>query len=148
MKTLTISVTMLLVLCVSNARVSADSPADTARASLENYFKAWNEPDQAKRATLLAKTWAENGTYTDPTAHADGRDGLVKHIQGVMMQMKGFSITRTSEIEFHHDVFRFDWVMKDASGATITTGVDYGAFNESGAITKIVGFFGPVPTLK
>ena len=44
------------------------------------YCKAWSEPDRALRQQLFDRVWAEDGTYTDPTAHVDGRKELVEHI--------------------------------------------------------------------
>ena len=35
---------------------------------------AWAEPDRALRQQLLERVWAEDGTYTDPTAHIVGRN--------------------------------------------------------------------------
>ena len=40
----------------------AASPADTAKASLNSYFKAWNEPEAEKRKALLKTAWTEKGT--------------------------------------------------------------------------------------
>ena len=143
---------ILLVMTIFGIVREADAatPAERAKASLQNYVKAWNEPDTEKRKALLKTTWTEGGTYTDPSAHVEGRDALVAHIEGFLSnpQFKGFSIVRASDIDLHHQVFRFEWEMKDPSGNTVTAGIDYGEFNEDGAITKIVGFFGPFPELK
>ena len=128
----------------------AASPSDAVKASLNNYIEAWREPDAQKRERLLETAWAENGTYTDPTAHVDGRKALTAHIEGFLTNpmFKGYSIVMASEIDIHHHVFRFEWTMKDSSGKEVTGGMDYGEFNNDGAITKIVGFFGPFPELK
>jgi len=125
----------------------AASPADTAKASLENYFKAWREPDADKRTELLSTAWVEDGTYTDPSAHVEGRDALVEHISRFQSnpQFKNFSIVRASGIDVHHRTFRFEWEMQDPAGKSIMRGMDYGEFDDDGAITKIVGFFGPFP---
>lgn len=144
-----IMLTLTAVLCgLSQAR--AASPAEKAKASLDNYIKAWHEPDDAKRTELLSDTWVDEGTYTDPSAHVEGRDALVKHISRFLSnpQFKGFTLVRSSDIDFHHHTFRFEWEMKDAAGNTAIAGMDYGEFNDNGAITKIVGFFGPFPELK
>jgi len=42
------------------------------------YTGAWSEPDRALRQQLLERAWAEDGTYTDPTAH----DGKLHRIVG------------------------------------------------------------------
>ena len=46
------------------------------------YVRAWSEPDYALRQKLLEQVWAEDGTYTDPTAHVAGRKALVDRIVG------------------------------------------------------------------
>lgn len=142
-------VAILLSVTFTQAAPKA-SPAEKARESLQKYFKAWNEPDAVKREAILNPSWAENGTYTDPSADVAGRDALVAHIEGFLTgpQTKTFSIVQASEIDFHHRSFRFAWEMQDASGKTLTPGIDYGEFNDEGQITKIVGFFGPMPKLK
>jgi hypothetical protein len=129
---------------------NAAPPADKAKAALQRYFKAWNETDVEERQALLESAWTKDGTYTDPGAHVEGRDALVAHIGGFLSdpQFKGFSIVQASEIDVHHQVFRFEWEMKDPGGKTVIVGMDYGEFNDDGAITKIVGFFGPFPELK
>jgi hypothetical protein len=143
------SIVLCLILgIVQEAKAAA--PIDTAKASLKSYFKAWNEPDAKKRTELLEAAWVENGTYTDPGADVEGRAALVEHIGQFLSdpQFKGFSIVQASEIDFHHRSFRFRWEMKDPTGKAIISGMDYGEFNNDGAITKIVGFFGPFPELE
>ncbi len=127
-----------------------DSAAKLARASLENYFKAWAEPDDDVRRKILEAGWAEDGTYTDPSAHVEGREALVMHIGGFKKNARanGMNIVRTSDIQFHHNVFRFQWEMRGPDGKTLTPGMDYGEFNDKGMITKIVGFFGPFPAME
>ena len=120
-------------------------PEEQVLLSLQTYFQAWNEPDAKKRAALLDDCWADNAIYTDPGAHAKGREGLSKIIGAFLdnQQLKGFSIVQASNIEVHHRVFRFQWNMRDPNGNTVTPGMDYGEFDQQGRITKIVGFFGP-----
>ncbi len=140
-----------IALCVNFTLAETEaSPTEKARASLENYFQSWNEPDAVKREALLTPSWAEDGVYIDPTAHVEGRAALVKHIEGFNSnpQTSNFSIVQASEVDFHHGSFRFAWEMKDADGNVLTPGIDYGEFNDQGQITKIVGFFGPMPKLK
>ena len=129
---------------------SAVTPAEKAKESLEHYFQAWNTPDEAARRAHLEAGWAENATYTDPTADVHGREALVKHIAGFLGNpaMKGYSIVRVTGIDVHHRSFRFSWEMRDPSGKTLTPGIDYGEFDDNGMITKIVGFFGPFPAME
>jgi len=139
-----------LVISTQSGVTAQDSAAKTARASLENYFKAWAEPDDAARRTLLEAGWAVDGIYTDPSAHVEGREALVMHIGGFKKNAKanGMNIVRTSDIQFHHNSFRFQWEMRGPDGKTLTPGMDYGEFDDKGMITKIVGFFGPFPAME
>jgi len=137
-----------LTLLTITARTEAAD--DGVKASIQKYMKSWNEPDKATRTALLTAAWAEDAIYTDPSAHVEGRKALINHIQGFMTspQTKGASIVPGSDIDIHHNVFRFEWAMKDASGNIVTRGMDYGEFNDDGVITKIIGFFGPFPEMK
>jgi hypothetical protein len=109
------------------------------------YAQAWNEPDEAKRRKLLEAAWAADGTYTDPTAHVEGRAALVAHIAGFHQQMPGARIRATSGIDVHHGRLRFTWAMDDAHGAVVVEGIDFGELAPDGRLARIVGFFGPPP---
>ena len=54
------------------------------KAALEElitvYCRAWSEPERVLREQLLNRVWADDGTYTDPTAHVVGRKELIEHI--------------------------------------------------------------------
>ena len=53
------------------------------------YCAAWSEPDPGRREQMLKDVWVEEGTYTDPTAHATGRRELVEHIGKVLARYPG-----------------------------------------------------------
>ena len=144
-------IALILCICLGPTEGRAEvSLAEKAKASLELYFQAWAESDEAARRSLLEKGWAEDGTYTDPTAHVEGREALVQHIEAFKSneELKGFRIEQSTGIDLHHRSFRFGWEMKDPSGNVVTPGIDYGEFDSEGRITKIVGFFGPFPEME
>jgi SnoaL-like domain len=67
------------------------------------YTGAWSEPDRALRQQLLERVWAEDGTYTDPTAHVAGREEFVDHIGGFFERFPGAHFELTSGIDTHHE---------------------------------------------
>ena len=73
------------------------------------YMGAWGEPDRVLRQQMLERAWAEDGTYTDPTAHVAGRKQLVDHIGGLFEKFPGARIELTSAIDAHHERIRFAW---------------------------------------
>jgi SnoaL-like domain len=108
------------------------------------YTSAWSEPDRVLRQQLLARVWAEDGTYTDPTAHVTGRKELVDHIGGFFKQFPGAHFVVTSGIDAHHQGLRFTWRMVLADGTVHVEGIDFGELSPDGKLHRIVGFFGPL----
>ena len=110
------------------------------------YGAAWNEPDPQARRELLLQAWTDEGIYTDPTASADGRDALIEHISGFQAAMPGHTIETTSGIDAHGDFFRFAWQMRHGTEVALE-GMDFGVLAADGRISRIVGFFGPFPSI-
>lgn len=112
------------------------------------YAAAWAEPDEDSRRALLEKAWADDGIYIDPTAKVEGREALVQHIGGFLAQMGEARLKRSSGVEVHHDVLRFEWEIVAADGTVVAAGFDYGETAPDGRLKRIVGFFGPFPDLE
>lgn len=116
----------------------------TSREIVEAYMAAWNEPDEGARRKLLEACWTDDGTYTDPTAHVEGREALVEHIAGYLERMPGCRIVLASGIDEHHDRLRFGWAMNGPDGVAMVEGIDVGTL-DAGRLSSITGFFGPLP---
>ncbi len=113
---------------------------------VETYAAAWNEPDPVARRALLERSWADDGTYTDPTAAVAGREALIAHIDAFQQQFPGVPIVLTSGVDEHHGWVRFGWRMPAADGTVIVEGLDCGELAPDGRLRRIVGFFGPLPS--
>jgi hypothetical protein len=111
------------------------------------YGAAWNEPDERKRRTLLEEGWSDDAVYCDPTATVAGRDALVTHIAGFHQRFPGARIEQSSGVDEHDGWLRFAWTMLGDDGTTIMDGFDVGALGPDGRLNRIVGFFGPFPSL-
>jgi hypothetical protein len=109
------------------------------------YMNAWNEPDSAKRATLLEQCWADDGVYVDPVSDVRGRDGLDSAIGGMHKQQPGASIALASGIDQHHNQVRFRWEFRQPDGKTAIAGIDYGELADDGRLARIIGFWGEPP---
>ena len=111
------------------------------------YGAAWNETDEAARRKLLDDGWADDAVYCDPTATINGRDALVAHIAGFHQQFPGARIDQASGVDEHDGWLRFAWRMVGPDGATIMDGFDVGELGTDGRLRRIIGFFGPFPSL-
>ena len=114
---------------------------DALAQMIDQYCASWGEDDAAKRAAMLQDVWAERATYTDPTAHVEGRSNLVAHISAVRQQFPGARIVRTSAIDQHNHCARFGWKLEKADGTWLPEGIDIAEFRD-GKLQSIVGFFG------
>ena len=120
--------------------------SDTAE-KVKKYAAAWNEADTTHRDALLAACWADNGIYVDPNVEILGRENLSRHIAKVQMGRPGAHLEFMSGIETHHNVLRFPWRLVHADATFGDTSIDVGEIGPDGRLIKMIGFFGPPPSL-
>lgn len=112
---------------------------------IDTYLAAWNETDESRRTELIARAWAADGRLIDPPHAATGHaeiGGMAAALQG---QFPGHRFRRASDIDAHHDHFRFVWELIAPDGTVALTGLDVGELGPAGRLQRITGFFGPVP---
>ncbi|HEX6686676.1 MAG TPA: nuclear transport factor 2 family protein [Candidatus Limnocylindrales bacterium] len=112
--------------------------------AIDAYIEAWNEPLVDKRGQILARAMADASTYTDPNTRLDTREGLADYIGEVLGRQPGRRIVRTSEVDSHHLVCRFNWRLIKADGTRGAESVDFIEFAPDGRIQHVTGFFGPL----
>jgi hypothetical protein len=112
---------------------------------VDDYMRAWQEPEPAARRALLEQCWAADGVYSDPMVQVTGRDGLADHIGGFQAAQPGARIELASGVDEHDGQLRFAWRMRAADGAVALEGTDFGELDGEGRLRRIVGFFGPLP---
>jgi heme-degrading monooxygenase HmoA len=118
--------------------------AEQARRCIDAYIDAWNEPEADKRGQILAQVMTEDGAYGDPSGQVDGRAGVVDHIGEVQNTYVGGRVARTSAVDVHHLVCRFNWRLIKADGTQLPESVDFVDFARDGRIRRVTGFFGPL----
>ena len=123
-------------------------PAEGTDAIITKYADAWNETDPAARAALLEDAWADDGHYVDPTAEVRGREALSAVIDGFQASLPGAVIVATSGALELHGLVHFTWAVVDASGGTLSEGLDVGQRAADGRLELISGFFGPLGPLE
>lgn len=114
--------------------------------TVDRYCAVWNEPVAARRAELLSGVWADGATYTDPSVHAAGASELLAHIGRVLAARPGARVVRTGDVAAHHGSALFFWHVARADGTFSPEGLDIAEFTPDGTrITRIIGYFGPLP---
>jgi len=128
---------------------TTDTAVPTAYlTTIANYFSFLNETDEAARRELTAATWTEDGAFFDPLLEATGHDELVAMVGGIHAQMPGHTFRRTSGVDTHHGLVRFGWEMTADDGTVAVAGIDIGIVAADGRLSRIAGFFGPLPELE
>lgn len=109
---------------------------------VDTYCSAWGEPDVARRREILGTCYEDAAAYTDPKVHLRDADELVDHISRVLTQRPGARVVRTSIVDEHHGLVRFNWRVVAADGATLLEGIDFAEFSRNGLLQRIIGFVG------
>jgi hypothetical protein len=110
------------------------------------YLAAWNEPEPKRRHELVAKAWAEDGTYVDAAREGRGHDSLDAMIGTAQSHFPGYRLRLASGIEAHHDYLRFSWVAGGTAEAPLyIKGTDFVAVGGDGRIRSVVGFVDAAP---
>jgi len=112
---------------------------------IDRYFAALNETDADRRRVLTEQAWTSDGGYFDPLQQAMGHDELVSVPVLAHEQFPGQRFVRTSGIDAHHGLVRFEWALVDEGGSASVTGLDVGIVADDGRLSRIAGFFGPAP---
>lgn len=109
--------------------------------TMSDYGAAWQEADRSKRLEILARCFAEDGTYVDPMARVQGRSNLCDHI-GEVNQSTGGRLELTSKASGHNDVAHFTWRLVGPDGSVVVSGHDFAHLDAEGKIAHLAGFFG------
>jgi len=122
------------------------SQMSDANARVVTYIAAWNEPDAKRRRDLVAKTWADNGTYVDAHRHGEGHDAIDAMIEQAQRQFPGYRLRLISGIEAHNGNVRFSWAAGGSEQAPLYLGgTDFASVAGDGRFQAVVGFVDASP---
>ena len=117
---------------------TVESTPDTS--VVDTYLATWNETDPAKRAELIDASLGADLWYRDPMLEADGRDAYDAMIGAVQTQFPGLVMSRTSPVDGHRDLVRFNWALAKPGEAPTFAGVDVAKYDAEGKLHRIIGF--------
>jgi len=114
-------------------------------ATIDAYLAMLNETDPGRRAEMAGQVWADDAVYVDPLSLVTGPAAIADMVGAVHQQYPGQRFSRTSGIDAHHSVVRFEWQLADDDGNVTVPGLDVGVIADDGRLSRIAAFFGPVP---
>ena len=112
----------------------------TPHAVAEAYIDLWNEADDTRRKSSLAKSWAPDARYNDPIMAGEGHDGIAAMIAGARAQFPGHAFALRGTPDGHGSFVRFSWSLAPEGGAPVAGGTDVVTLDAQGRIGTVVGF--------
>ena len=88
---------------------------------IRRYVDAWNDPDPARRRTVLASLYAADGRIVMRTGVFTGIDAIIGHITEVFGQFiaPGRYRFATGGAVAHHDCVLFRWELREAASGEL-----------------------------
>ena len=119
------------------------APDTTAvQATVDAYLESWNETDPAARAALIERSLGADLWYRDPLLEADGLEAYDAMVAAVQAQFPGLVMRRTSPIDAHRDLVRFNWALGAPGQDPVFAGLDVAKTDADGKLHRIIGFAG------
>jgi hypothetical protein len=122
------------------AMTTTDTTPNVDTTVIDRYIAAWNEADAERRAALIDAALGADLWYRDPMLEADGREAFNAVLGAVQEQLPGHVLTRTSDVDAHHDVVRFSWALGVPGQPPTFAGIDVAKLDADGKLHRIVGF--------
>jgi len=130
---------------VAAAKEGRAVPRLTPAAAVAGHCAAWNATSRIERDRQLARVFAPDGVYNDPTpTYVTGRAALSAEIADFHRQYPGFRF-RCSTPQIHHHAMRVSWLLLRPDGKVRLEGTDFYQLAPDGLIRRVTGFFGPPP---
>jgi len=112
--------------------------------SLDHMLAAWNEGDQSRIRHHLELALAPDVEFVDPSVETHGIDEFEANVRNVQDALPGAVYSRTSGVDSHHGLHRYSWQIS-RDGEVVLPGFDVTSVDDEGRVTRVLGFFGPLP---
>jgi hypothetical protein len=112
--------------------------------SLDHMLAAWNEGDPAEVRGHLDRALAPDVEFIDPSIETRGIDEFEANVHQVHGRIPGAVYARTSGVDSHHRLHRYSWQIS-LDGELVLPGFDVTEVDADGKVTRVLGFFGPLP---
>ncbi|MGE5115216.1 MAG: nuclear transport factor 2 family protein [Betaproteobacteria bacterium] len=115
-----------------------------AAAIARTYVDTWNEPDEARRRSMLSRHWTEDASYVDPLMRGEGAAQISGLVGAVQQRFPGFRFALTGTPNGHGDVVRLSWSLGPAGAEPPIEGSDVVVLRD-GRIRSVIGFIDRAP---
>lgn len=118
--------------------------SESEPAALNRMLDVWNERDPAKIRERVDAVFSPDVVFIDPTNSIVGRDAFEAMVQEFRERLPEAICSRSSGVDAHRGLHRYHWEIYQA-GQRLIEGFDVAELNEDGRVSRVEGFFGPIP---
>lgn len=106
---------------------------------LESYINTWAMTDPQARRIALEEIWIKKGIHESPFSYSHGIEAINKEIDG-FLKMFPNAVVRFNDVKRTNNKLVCAFVLQNANGEPLMTGVDYFELTDEGKIIKVIGF--------
>lgn len=114
--------------------------------SFDAMFAAWNERDLSKVRDHLEQALSPDVEFIDPTIITRGIDEFEQNVREFRTKYPQADIRRSANLDSHHQLHRYSWEIS-VNSKVFLMGMDVTETNAQGKVTRVLGFFGPLPSV-
>ena len=113
-------------------------------AALNSMLEVWNERDLAKVRERIDAVFSPDVVFIDPDNSILGRDAFEEMVKTFRTRLPEAICSRSSGVDAHHGLHRYHWEIHQG-GQRLIEGFDVACVDVDGFVSRVEGFFGPVP---
>jgi len=110
----------------------------------DTYINVWGERDPERRAAMIEACFAADGRIVTRSRDIVGRAAFADMVARVQADPQFVRVRVTSAIDACRSTFRFNGVIEHQDGSTSVESFDAGEIDESGRISRLLTFAGPL----
>ncbi len=111
---------------------------------LDQMLDMWNETDLTKIDAFVEAIFSEDVVFIDPSNSIVGRKAFVEMVKEFRTTFPDAFNSRSSGVDAHHGLHRYHWEIHRGDEMLIS-GFDVTEVNAAGQVSRVEGFFGPMP---
>lgn len=111
---------------------------------LNHMLEVWNERDPSKICERVDAVFSADVVFIDPANSIVGCDAFEKRVQSFRARLPEVICGRSSGVDRHHGLHRYHWEIHQGDQRLIE-GFDVTEVDADGRVSRVEGFFGPIP---
>jgi len=123
------------------SRIVGEEGKASVTRRVDDFFKAWGEPDAKTRRALIESCATPGVAFRDAFSATDGLEDLLANLEAVQVFMPGVTLSREGDVRVSHGSAMATWKATQGNGEPVGTGINVFDLSGDGRIAGVVGFW-------